>query len=105
MPPLGSADQSGFGREGGWEGLMAYTRPVNVPKAPANYSATETTINRAASINRTYKNYVAGKQSRPDGGYTKQISDPSNVATYDIPISNRKELRNAVEAANKAIGW
>ena len=81
---FGGTKESGFGREGGWEGLMAYTRPVNVPKEPANYSATETTINRAASINRTFKNYVGGKQSRPDGGYTKQISDSSNAATYDI---------------------
>ena len=102
---FGGTKESGFGREGGWEGLMAYTRPVNVPKEPTDYSTTETTINRAASINRTYKNYVGGKQSRPDGGYTKQIADPSNAATYDIPISNRKDLRNAVEAANKAIGW
>ena len=56
-------------------------------------------------IKKTYKNYVGGKQSRPDGGYTKQISNPSNAAKYDIPISNRKDLRNAVEAANKASGW
>jgi aldehyde dehydrogenase (NAD+) len=102
---FGGTKESGFGREGGWEGLMAYTRPISVPKEPANYAANETTINRPVSINRTYKNYVGGKQSRPDGGYTKQISDPSNAAKYDIPISNRKDLRNAVEAANKASGW
>jgi aldehyde dehydrogenase (NAD+) len=102
---FGGTKESGFGREGGWEGLMAYTHPVNVPKEPADYSTKKTTPNRAASINRTYKNYVGGKQSRPDGGYTKQISDSSNAAAYDIPISNRKDLRNAVEAANKAIGW
>ena len=70
---FGGTKESGFGREGGWEGLMAYTRPISVPKEPANYAANETTINRPVSINRTYKNYVGGKQSRPEGGYTKQI--------------------------------
>ena len=103
--PRSSTPNTSLISQGTWEGLMAYTRPISVPKEPANYAANETTINRPVSINRTYKNYVGGKQSRPDGGYTKQISDPSNAAKYDIPISNRKDLRNAVEAANKASGW
>ena len=84
---------------------MAYTRPNNEHKKKADYSIQLTDVNRHISVNRTYKNYIGGKQSRPDGGYTKHIMDPSNVATYDIPISNRKDLRNAVEAANKASGW
>ncbi len=102
---FGGTKESGFGREGGWEGLMAYTRPNNEHRKKADYSIQVTDVNRHISINRTYKNYIGGKQSRPDGGYTKQIMDPSNAATYDIPISNRKDLRNAVEAANKASGW
>ena len=57
MPPLGLAEpkKAGLDAKVVGKGYVAYTRPVNVPKAPANYPATETTINRAASINRTYK--------------------------------------------------
>jgi len=102
---FGGTKESGFGREGGWDGLMAYTRSKKIHKKVETSLADATHTGRDISINRTYKNYVGGKQSRPDGGYTKQISDPSNATTYDIPISNRKDLRNAVEAANKASGW
>jgi len=102
---FGGTKESGFGREGGWEGLVAYTQSKKIHKEAETSSADATNINRSISINRTYKNLVGGKQSRPDGGYTKQIADPSNATTYDIPISNRKDLRNAVEAASNAIGW
>jgi aldehyde dehydrogenase (NAD+) len=102
---FGGTKESGFGREGGWEGLMAYTRPKRIPQEAKTYSAEATNVSRSIPIDRTYKNYVGGKQSRPDGGYTKQIRDPSSAATYDVPISNRKDVRNAVEAANKASGW
>ena len=102
---FGGTKESGFGREGGWEGLVAYTQSKKIHEEAETSSADATNINRSISINRTYKNYVGGKQSRPDGGYTKQIADPSNATTYDIPISNRKDLRNAVEAASNAIGW
>ena len=39
--PFGGVRESGFGREGGWEGLQAYTRPAEAPKArkvPAAYA-------------------------------------------------------------------
>lgn len=102
---FGGMKESGFGREGGWEGLMAYTKPQPLKQDFISTSEKQSTKQLNASINRTFKNYVGGKQTRPDGGYTDQVTDPTGSTAFDIPISNRKDLRNAVEAANKAAGW
>ena len=50
---FGGTKESGFGREGGWEGLMAYTRPNNEHRKKADYSIQVTDVNRHISINRT----------------------------------------------------
>ncbi|MEO7742988.1 MAG: aldehyde dehydrogenase family protein, partial [Usitatibacter sp.] len=41
----------------------------------------------------------------PDGAYTRRIVSPSGAAVGEAPEGNRKDIRNAVEAAHAAKGW
>ncbi len=104
--PFGGVRESGFGREGGWEGLGAYTRPAREP-GPA-LEATPPFRGEGAPvdlIDRTAKLYVGGKQARPDGGYSRAVWGPSGALLGHASLANRKDVRNAVEAANAARGW
>src|SRR5258706_2571737 len=56
-------------------------------------------------VDRTPKLFIAGKQARPDGAYTRRIVSPSGVPVGEAPEGNRKDIRNAVEAAHAAKGW
>jgi aldehyde dehydrogenase (NAD+) len=52
------------------------------------------------SIDRTPKLYIGGKQVRPDSGYSRFV--PGG----EVGEGNRKDIRNAVEAAHAALpGW
>ncbi len=102
---FGGVRESGFGREGGWEGLSAYTRPrtkTTALAAPKTYAG-----NGAPSdpLDRTAKLYVGGKQARPDGGYSRAVHGPRGALLGHASLANRKDIRNAVEAANAAKGW
>ena len=102
---FGGVRESGFGREGGWEGLTGYSKataelPVLVP-----VTAFPGDPGTALGLDRTAKLYIGGKQARPDGGYSRALFDASGAALGEVPIANRKDLRNAVEAAQAAVGW
>lgn len=102
---FGGMRESGFGREGGWEGLKAYTKQTQnrerlEPILPKTGSNREISI-----IDRTAKLYIGGKQSRPDSGYSKPIFKSNGNFSGDVPIANRKDIRNAVEAAEGATAW
>ncbi|MBT6097973.1 MAG: aldehyde dehydrogenase family protein [Marinovum sp.] len=105
---FGGFRESGFGREGGWEGLVPYTKPKLEPTsgklAPINLASTESS-KIAPALDRTAKLYIGGKQSRPDGGYYKPTYDFKGNLLGQIPVANRKDVRNAVEAAQKAANW
>ena len=103
---FGGVRESGFGREGGWEGLMAYLRlaqdskplkPVTAVPAPRDP--------QVPGLDRTAKLYVGGKQARPDGGYSKAVWSPGGKLLGHVGLGNRKDIRNAVEAAHAAKGW
>ncbi|MFY0690407.1 MAG: aldehyde dehydrogenase family protein [Paracoccaceae bacterium] len=102
---FGGVRESGFGREGGWEGLAAYTRPKAKPRAPKPAAAFTGTQALADPIDRTAKLYIGGKQARPDGGYCRVVYGPKGAALGEIGLANRKDIRNAVEAAGGAKGW
>jgi aldehyde dehydrogenase (NAD+) len=53
-------------------------------------------------IDRTPKLFIAGRQARPDQGYTRRILSPSGALVGESPEGNRKDIRNAVEAAQSA---
>ena len=50
--------------------------------------------------------FVGGKQARPDSGYSRAIWGPSGKLLGHVGAANRKDIRNAVEAATGAqAGW
>ncbi len=121
---FGGYRESGYGREGGREGLWEYVRPApregtlgsrvsangKVRKVAAHPAAPHPT--QAASavglppVNRTPKLFVGGKQVRPDGGYSRVVRDPWGRPLGEVGEGNRKDIRNAVEAARAAQpGW
>ncbi len=106
---FGGYKESGYGREGGREGLAAYCKPKWLAKAKpiAAVPAVEPNgdVVSTGFIDRTAKLYVGGKQARPDGGYSRPIVSPSGALVGEVGDGNRKDIRNAVEAARKATGW
>src|SRR5437764_7732315 len=60
---------------------------------------------RITLIDRTYKLFIGGAQVRPDQGYSRKILAPSGALLAEVADGNRKDIRNAVEAAHAAAGW
>ncbi len=102
---FGGVRESGFGREGGWEGLSAYTRPKAKTKSLAKVEAFEGNGAPADPLDRTAKMYVGGKQARPDSGYSRGVYAKSGALLGHVGLGSRKDVRNAVEAAAGAKGW
>ncbi|WP_224813663.1 aldehyde dehydrogenase family protein [Hasllibacter sp. MH4015] len=104
--PFGGVRESGFGREGGWEGLEAYLKPtakLHPAKAIAPNPAPDTP--HAPDLDRTAKMYIGGKQARPDGGYSRAHYTRKGALIGHTGLGNRKDIRNAVEAAAGAAKW
>ena len=108
---FGGYRESGFGREGGKEGLLEYLQPTWFKNAPM-LSPVKTAVISAEepekggpSIDRTVKLYIGGKQARPDSGYSMQVRSTDGRLLGEAPLGNRKDIRNAVEAARKADSW
>jgi aldehyde dehydrogenase (NAD+) len=122
---FGGYRESGFGREGGREGLREYLEPAWFRKAPLlgrGAAAGADDVNSAESgldpiagsathpgdeppIDRTVKLYIGGKQVRPDSGYSIECRSSKGLLLGEVPLGNRKDIRNAVEAAGKAQQW
>ncbi len=122
---FGGYRESGFGREGGREGMYEYLVPSWEKNGGSGFrvqgsgkpSSTETrnldpeTLPHPAprtphpDIDRTAKLYIGGKQARPDGGYSYPILSVDGKHIGEASLGNRKDIRNAVEAAHKASSW
>ena len=108
---FGGYRESGFGREGGKEGLYEYVKAsINAafkskPFFKAAKNKSTPSLHSPKGIDRTTKMYIGGKQSRPDGGYSYVIKDPSGIALGEVSDGNRKDIRNAVEAAHATKNW
>jgi aldehyde dehydrogenase (NAD+) len=102
---FGGIRESGFGREGGWEGLAGYTRPKGVSKKLPVVEAFRGDGTPKGGIDRTTKLYIGGKQSRPDSGYSAPVWGKSGALLGHVSLGSRKDVRNAVEAAQAAKGW
>lgn len=110
--PFGGFRESGYGREGGRTGMLEYltsgwdkqgkARPVSV--APVDVTPATGKAERAG-IDVTAKLYIGGKQARPDGGQSYTVFGKGGAAIGEAGLANRKDVRNAVEAANKATAW
>src|ERR1700733_5324469 len=110
---FGGYRESGYGREGGKEGLLEYLEPVWFKHAPSLPAVKPTPIedrddrdsHPGVDIDRTVKLYIGGKQVRPDSGYSMEGRDKNGRLLGEVGLGNRKDVRNAVEAARKAAGW
>ena len=103
---FGGVRESGFGREGGWEGLLAYLKPVAKPRPLAQAKPVPAPAAPVVEgLDRTAKLFIGGKQARPDGGYSKAVYSPKGKLLGQIGLGNRKDIRNAVEAAHAAKAW
>jgi aldehyde dehydrogenase (NAD+) len=128
---FGGYRESGYGREGGREGLWEYVQAGRRQEAGgkrqevgrAAGEASGITTQKAATrlppdssllppdpsllppIDRTAKLYIGGKQARPDSGYSIPIHDAAGALAAEAPQGNRKDIRNAVEAAHAARSW
>jgi aldehyde dehydrogenase (NAD+) len=118
---FGGYRESGFGREGGREGLYEYVRPKwmdrphpdleldeskkwgeHIPPHPAQPEADRANGRKMPSVDRTPKIYIGGKQVRPDGAYTIAVLSAKGKVAGQVGDGNRKDIRNAVEAAHAA---
>ena len=104
---FGGRRESGFGREGGWEGLAAYTKPKAAPKALKPVAPFKGAVGAdlVDPLDRTAKLYIGGKQARPDSGYSTAVFGPKGALLGHVSAGSRKDIRNAVEACNAAKGW
>ncbi len=138
---FGGYRESGFGREGGKEGLYEYVRPACETAGPASTPSSKFPIAKGAvhpsngsepaigtsldedertvsefepsngsrialpAIDRTPKMFINGKQVRSDSGYSQDVYDPAGRVIGQVGEGNRKDIRNAVEAAHAASGW
>jgi aldehyde dehydrogenase (NAD+) len=113
---FGGYRESGFGREGGNEGMYEYLTATWERRLPA-YERTEAVLRPYPSINpsdqtrgealidRSPKLYIGGKQTRSDSGYSYSIEDAGGQYVSETGLGNRKDIRNAVESASKAGSW
>ncbi|XP_038639391.1 aldehyde dehydrogenase family 16 member A1 isoform X2 [Scyliorhinus canicula] len=127
---FGGYKESGFGRDGGKEGLYEYVRPTWEERPYPNpgeiqystYAAVHGAdlapipgqmarpkllkTDAVPSVDRTYKLYYGGAQKRPYSMYSRPIFDHTGRALAYVGDCNRKDVRNAVEAAHAgAPGW
>jgi aldehyde dehydrogenase (NAD+) len=108
---FGGYRESGYGREGGKEGMYEYLTPLSEDARPAAPVVAEqgkvkqSEQGNPFAVDRTAKLYIGGKQARPDGAYSRAIAGANGAFLADVGEGNRKDIRNAVEAAHKASGW
>lgn len=102
---FGGVRESGYGREGGWEGLQAYTKAKTKAKPLKKIEAFGGDEGADDRLDRTAKLYIGGKQARPDSGYSRDVYSKTGKHLGEVPVSSRKDIRNAVEAARGAAGW
>jgi aldehyde dehydrogenase (NAD+) len=144
---FGGYRESGYGREGGREGLWEYMRPAwehtrvtehgthdaesqrtngtgrgkkkksaeaALELAPNGHETNGHSANGHTApgqiagwpaLDRTPKLFIGGKQARPDSGYSRPVLSPHGDYLGEVGEGNRKDVRNAVEAAHSASGW
>jgi len=112
---FGGYRESGYGREGGREGMYEYLVPtwlhhanrkkVALPAPAGAVGNHEVPAPSPMAIDRTIKQYIGGRQARPDSGYSYPVYARDGKLIGEAPLGNRKDIRNAVEAARAAAKW
>jgi aldehyde dehydrogenase (NAD+) len=110
---FGGYRESGYGREGGSEGMWEYLARASeaglVKQVPCGDDSKKgkdngngfvaTAAGTEFGIDRTVKQYIGGKQVRPDSGYSFPVVGLSGRVVGEAPLGSRKDVRNAVESA------
>jgi aldehyde dehydrogenase (NAD+) len=144
---FGGYRESGYGREGGKEGMWEYLSDREVPTTDAtdaertlerqntqdtagefvkpphdtltvtpesgqggdpeerNLNSPDASGKYDRPLDRTPKLYIGGKQARPDSGYSTPVYGTDGRLLGEVGEGNRKDIRNAVEAARSASAW
>jgi aldehyde dehydrogenase (NAD+) len=128
---FGGYRESGFGREGGREGLFEYLRPAWTTMSEGEQDArvdgedeiapsgTNAMVGKSGNgrgrrspsafsmppLDRTPKLFIGGKQVRPDSGYSRLVIGVDGATLGEVGEGNRKDIRNAVEAAAGSTAW
>ncbi|KAK7107473.1 aldehyde dehydrogenase family 16 member A1-like [Littorina saxatilis] len=122
---FGGAKQSGSGRVGSRRGLLEYVQPSwaqreapgaqglnlhtfgsTVGPRPSDAAAVGGASGDSPAIDQTHKLYYGGVQKRPDGQYSRPVLTSDGKVMGQVSEATRKDVRNAVEAAGKAVaGW
>jgi aldehyde dehydrogenase (NAD+) len=106
---FGGYRESGIGREGGMEGMYEYLKPRENRPMEERIPLPELLVSPQGvakpGIDHTAKMYIGGKQARPDSGNSARVLAADGGDAGLVGEGNRKDIRNAVEAAHKAEGW
>ncbi len=109
---FGGTRESGFGREGGREGCLEYLKPKAWSGLALRAAMPPVAAAQAASagfglpaIDRTAKQFIGGKQVRPDSGHSIVVRTAQGALAGEVGAGNRKDIRNAVAAARGAEEW
>ena len=96
-PPTGRSDKHKAATVHSNGSSNGHTATVNTQHSTLN--------TQHVAVDRTPKMYIGGKQARPDSGYSRPVHDPAGRLLGEVGEGNRKDIRNAVEAARRAEGW
>ncbi|SAL80027.1 betaine-aldehyde dehydrogenase [Caballeronia arvi] len=110
---FGGYRESGFGREGGREGIYEYLKPRAWVKLPVRgetkplQAQPDSLVDagKVSALDRTAKLFIGGKQARPDSGYSRLVLSPAGEIVGEVGEGNRKDIRNAVAAARGMTKW
>jgi len=108
---FGGYRESGFGREGGREGIYEYLKPKAWSMRKQRVKPSVMSVSHddpgleLPLIDRTPKLFIGGKQVRPDGNYARAVLSPKGRHLGEVGEGNRKDIRNAVAAARSAEAW
>ncbi|MEX3845258.1 aldehyde dehydrogenase family protein [Paraburkholderia sp. BR10882] len=107
---FGGYRESGFGREGGREGVFEYLKPAAWSKLPMRAQRevrppAPDFAPAGGGLDRTAKLFIGGKQVRPDSGYSHAIYAPNGEWVGEVGAGSRKDVRDAVAAARGAGKW
>jgi len=104
---FGGYRESGFGREGGKEGMVEYLvqkapfggeiKPTPPPAFPALSEG------EAIGIDQTAKLFIGGKQVRPDGNNSFAVVDKKGKLIGEAGLGSRKDIRDGVAAARSGL--
>jgi aldehyde dehydrogenase (NAD+) len=83
---------------------LSVVSSADVSEAHADHNGELRTEN-SFGIDRTVKQYIGGKQVRPDSGYSYAVYGRDGELVGEAPLGSRKDIRNAVEAAHAAAKW